>query len=248
MRREEESSNSPLEESIERNRFCFEKILVVSFSQSRQSAAYPFSMGISNTSFFKRICLLWMIVLARGFQGVANSHRTRSSGVTSIINSNSGRLSTTRLFHKDQSTGPRNHNQSPFQRSIHALLKRSNTLESSAGIGGVIGSGSSKGDIPMRALTSVMASAPTKLGFWGHFGLSLTSIVLVKSVYRLFILKQNNETEEVSNEQPAGILNRCPWPFIFFHDYKQGFKDSPTWMVVTWIILWKLSRKLLIQQ
>ena len=205
-------------------------------------------MRISNTSFFKIICLLWMVVLVRGFQGLGNSHRTtRRSGVTSVINSN-GRILTTRLFHKDQSTGPSDHNESPFQRSIHALLKRSNTLESSAGIRGVIGSESKKGDIPTRALTSVMATAPTKLGFWGHFGLSLTSIVLVKLVYRIFILKQNNETEEVSNEQPAGILNRCPWPFIFFHDYKQGFKDSPTWMVVTWIILWKLSRKLLIQQ
>ena len=37
----------------------------------------------------------------------------------------------------------------------------------------------------------------------------------------------------------GGILDRCPWPFIFFHDFKQGLRDKPTWITFTYIILWR---------
>ena len=74
------------------------------------------------------------------------------------------------------------------------------------------------------------------LGFWGHSGLALVSIVVVKAVYAYFFAPDKTEPRQ------AGILNRCPWPFIFFHDVKQGFKDSPTWIVLTWLALWRLSK------
>ena len=78
----------------------------------------------------------------------------------------------------------------------------------------------------------------SSIGFLGHSGLALLSIFLVKAVYALFFRKDAAEQDQ----QPAGILNRCPWPFIFFHDIKQGLKDSPTWMVVTWVALWRLTK------
>ena len=61
--------------------------------------------------------------------------------------------------------------------------------------------------------------------------LMLLSILLVKGVYTIFYPRDK------SDEEPAGMLNRCPWPFIIFHDSKQFLKDSPTWMIVTWIAL-----------
>jgi len=78
----------------------------------------------------------------------------------------------------------------------------------------------------------------SSIGFLGHSGLALLSVFLVKAVYAVFFQKD----AAVRDQQPAGILNRCPWPFIFFHDIKQGLKDSPTWMVVTWVALWRLTK------
>lgn len=82
------------------------------------------------------------------------------------------------------------------------------------------------------------------IGFWGHSGLALLSFVLVKAVYAAIRASResNDGDDQQQQQQPAGILNRCPWPFIFFHDIKQGFKDSPTWMVVTWVALWRIIK------
>jgi hypothetical protein len=73
----------------------------------------------------------------------------------------------------------------------------------------------------------------------GHTGLILASTLLVKSIYQLFIVKKAETDKE---PQAAGIMNRCPWPFIFFHAPIQGFKDSSTWVVVTWIALWRIAK------
>ena len=81
-----------------------------------------------------------------------------------------------------------------------------------------------------------IGSAASTLGFWGHSGLFLLSVVVVQAVYAYFFARDNSEPKQ------AGILNRCPWPFIFFHDVKQGFKDSPTWIVLTWLMLWRLTK------
>lgn len=81
-----------------------------------------------------------------------------------------------------------------------------------------------------------MGLAASTLGFWGHSGLAMVSIVVVKAVYAYFFAPNSSAPIQ------AGILNRCPWPFIFFHDVKQGFKDSPTWIVLTWLALWRLSK------
>ena len=81
-----------------------------------------------------------------------------------------------------------------------------------------------------------IGSTASILGFWGHTGLAIVSVAIVKTVYAYFFRPDNPEPKQ------AGILNRCPWPFIFFHDVKQGFKDSPTWIVLTWLALWRLSK------
>jgi hypothetical protein len=81
----------------------------------------------------------------------------------------------------------------------------------------------------------VTSSTSTKIGFLGHFVLFLVSTMLVKMIYRAFILKETADTPK-----PAGIMNRCPWPFIFFHDIQQGFKDSPTWVVMLYMVLWRV--------
>jgi len=82
-----------------------------------------------------------------------------------------------------------------------------------------------------------MVSPMTKvsIGFLGHAGLMVLSTVVVSLVKRLFV-------SAPAEPQQAGILNRCPWPFIFFHDPKQGLKDAPTWVVVLYLVLWRASK------
>ena len=83
--------------------------------------------------------------------------------------------------------------------------------------------------------TGILVSST--LGIVGkNTGLMVLSILLVKGVYAIFFPRDK------SVEQPAGILNRCPWPFVIFHDPKQFLKDSPTWMVVTWILLGRILK------
>jgi len=53
---------------------------------------------------------------------------------------------------------------------------------------------------------------------------------------------------EQEQQQQQGILNRCPWPFIFFHDIKQAMKDTPTWIVITWAFLKLASKKVVASQ
>ena len=36
-------------------------------------------------------------------------------------------------------------------------------------------------------------------------------------------------------------VERCPWPFIFFHDPKTGFQDWQTWMVIGLVLCWVWS-------
>jgi hypothetical protein len=88
----------------------------------------------------------------------------------------------------------------------------------------------------VQSLVVIPVNRTTKIGFWGHFGLFLISTMLVKTIYRAFILKATGD----DTAKPAGIMNRCPWPFIFFHDIKQGFKDSPTWVVMMYMVLWRV--------
>jgi hypothetical protein len=84
-------------------------------------------------------------------------------------------------------------------------------------------------------------SSSFSIGFLGHSGLLLVSTMIVKTIYKVVFAKKNGEEPE-----PAGILSRCPWPFIFFHDPKQGLNDSSTWVVITWIVLWRIAKKIMI--
>ena len=72
------------------------------------------------------------------------------------------------------------------------------------------------------------------IGFLGHSGLLLLSALLVKLVQSVAF--PSNEAQQ------AGILSRCPWPFIVFHDPMQFLKDSPTWIIVTWVALWRILK------
>jgi hypothetical protein len=101
-----------------------------------------------------------------------------------------------------------------------------------------------------------------------HTSIVLCAVLMVKIVYAILAWwwswssnqatpRRNEEDEKVGGgttttpsssaaeqqqEHYTGILNRCPWPFIFFHDVKQGLQDSPTWMVVTYIVLKRIYR------
>ena len=44
--------------------------------------------------------------------------------------------------------------------------------------------------------------------------------------------------------QPLFSGDRCPWPFIFFHDVKIGFQDYQTWIIVLWIALRRICKYL----
>ena len=72
------------------------------------------------------------------------------------------------------------------------------------------------------------------IGFFGRSGLFLLSVILVKLVYSVFFPSEQ--------AQSGGMMDRCPWPFIVFHDPKQFFKDSPTWMIVTYVILLRITK------
>jgi hypothetical protein len=72
------------------------------------------------------------------------------------------------------------------------------------------------------------------MGFVGKSGLLLLSIFLVKLVYAVFF----------PSDEKVDPMSRCPWPFIVFHDPKQFLKDSPTWMIVTYVVLLRLSKKI----
>lgn len=117
--------------------------------------------------------------------------------------------------------------------TLHRLWNRLDTL-SAAGLSGRFHSSSNSSDyrqIPRRAVF-----AATSLGLLGHSGLLMLSVLCVTLAQRLWFPPDPNVPK------PAGILNRCPWPFIFFHDIRQGFKDPPTWMVVTYLVLWRLVK------
>eukprot|EP00978_Attheya_sp_CCMP212_P030028 scaffold108964_cov53-Attheya_sp.AAC.1 len=75
------------------------------------------------------------------------------------------------------------------------------------------------------------------IGFFGHSGMFLVSCILVKLVYSAV-----SSSDDTPKPQYAGIMNRCPWPFIIFHDPKQFLKDSPTWVVVVWVSLWRIIK------
>mmetsp|Transcript_6997 Transcript_6997/g.8717 ORF Transcript_6997/g.8717 Transcript_6997/m.8717 type:complete len:232 (-) Transcript_6997:199-894(-) len=70
--------------------------------------------------------------------------------------------------------------------------------------------------------------------------LLLLSMILVNTFRRVFFPAPSDAVES------AGIMDRCPWPFIFFHDVKTGLKDSPTWIMIVWFVLcrvWKVLGK-----
>lgn len=74
------------------------------------------------------------------------------------------------------------------------------------------------------------------IGFFGHSSLLLLSTLLVMIAKQVFFSTGD------SSEEQAGIMDRCPWPFIFFHDPKQGMKDSGTWVLITWFALWRILK------
>lgn len=88
---------------------------------------------------------------------------------------------------------------------------------------------------PAAPQQRVPSNSSLAIGFFGRSGLFLLSVFLVKLVYSVFF-PSDDETEG------AGMMDRCPWPFIVFHDPKQFFKDSPTWMIVTYVVLVRITK------
>lgn len=92
----------------------------------------------------------------------------------------------------------------------------------------------------------------SQIGFVGHSGLLLVSTILVTMIrlawktYQEQKQKQQATTHKkdaaVVEEAAGGVMDRCPWPFIFTHDPVQGLKDPPTWIVITWLVLWRFLK------
>ena len=127
----------------------------------------------------------------------------------------------------------------------YALWKRLDTLEAAGLTQSDVGS---KRNGVSSANTKVipLLSSATTLGFVGHTGLLLVSTLIINIIKALFFTKPPTEEEELlasSGDAPqkqSGIMDRCPWPFIFFHDPKQGMKDLPTWVMVCWYCLYRI--------
>lgn len=83
----------------------------------------------------------------------------------------------------------------------------------------------------------------SKLGFVGHSKLLLASMLIV-FLAKVFwkTIQQSRGVAEAGDDTTAGVMDRCPWPFIFTHDPIQGLKDPPTWILITWLALWKISK------
>ena len=85
--------------------------------------------------------------------------------------------------------------------------------------------------VEYRQPTALAASSVPPIGLVGHVGIMSIATLVVKRLYRSFFLKED--------EPSVGVMERCPWPFVFFHDPKQGLKDTPTWITLLYIIIWR---------
>ena len=125
-----------------------------------------------------------------------------------------------------------------------SLWKRLDTRESS-GLAKYVSIKESNRVASSHTLRPLLSSA-TSLGIVSHTGLLLVSALIVNIVKAIFVTKQPTEEEELlassGDKLPkqGGMMDRCPWPFIFFHDPKQGMTDSPTWVVVCWYCLYRV--------
>lgn len=70
------------------------------------------------------------------------------------------------------------------------------------------------------------------IGILGHAALLSLATIVVKICKKFFSSSDNAV-------QAGGMLDRCPWPFIFFHDPRQGLKDSQTWTTIVYLALWR---------
>ena len=144
-----------------------------------------------------------------------------------------------------QSTGGFDFDPDPTAGRGHAVWKRLDTLGSS-GLAAHDGSIKESNRVASSHTLRPLLSSANSPGIASHTGLLLVSTLVVNIVKAIFFTKPLTEEEELlastGDEPPkqGGIMDRCPWPFIFFHDPKQGMKDSPTWVVVCWYCLYRV--------
>ena len=82
--------------------------------------------------------------------------------------------------------------------------------------------------------TALEASTVPPIGLVRHIGMLSVAALVVKGLKRILF---------ANDDQPkVGIMERCPWPFIFFHDPKQGFKDPSTWTTLLYIAIWRFVK------
>jgi hypothetical protein len=170
----------------------------------------------------------WLAFHVAAFQLQSINHRFRRASLPRRILASNGNFQNPSFVDKlgshlsmDQSLSPPTRNISSRKNLVSNIWTRCDTLHAA-------GWSNEKA-----------CSQAASIGFLGHTGLLLASTILVKSIYQLFIVKKAETDEE---PQPAGIMSRCPWPFIFFHAPMQGLKDSSTWVAVTWIFLWRIAK------
>lgn len=88
--------------------------------------------------------------------------------------------------------------------------------------------------------TKTLPPLHSKIGFMGHSKLLLASTLFV--VLAKVFWKTLQQSRGIELQEEEGMMDRCPWPFIFTHDPIQGLKDSPTWIMVTWLAMWRLLK------
>lgn len=82
-----------------------------------------------------------------------------------------------------------------------------------------------------RHYTALAAASAPPIGLFRHVGILFTATFVVKGLKRGLSSKDE--------KSPVGVMQRCPWPFIFFHDPKQGLKDTPTWITLLYVVMWR---------
>lgn len=74
-----------------------------------------------------------------------------------------------------------------------------------------------------------------KNSFLKHVGWLVTSTLFVNAIRTTFLIPEGTPP------QPLIRGDRCPWPFIFFHDLKTAVRDYQTWIVALYVLMLRLT-------
>ena len=95
--------------------------------------------------------------------------------------------------------------------------------------------------LPWVSLTpgAMAASAVATTVAAGHARMLLWTLRVAKTTGSLLSAWMALNLKSRPNPGRQGVRAvKCPWPFVLFHDLKVGFRDWPTWLMIS-LVLWR---------